>query len=125
MIVVDTSVWIEFLKKQSPIFSKLRELLEHGNVIAAEPVFGELIQGARNARERNIITDYWNHLPKFSMDGVFFRAGELASRHKWLDRGVGLIDAAILTYARERECKFWTLDRKLLSILAEEDRFRP
>ncbi len=123
MIVVDTSVWIEFFKKHAVLFPQLKSRLEQGEIVAAEPVFGELMQGAKTKRERTIISNYWRHLPKFSMDGIFFKAGELSGNKKWTDKGVGLIDSAILTYAKERDCTVWTLDKKLLSILTYKDRF--
>lgn len=125
MIVVDTSIWIEFFKKHSLIFPQLKVRLDRGEIVAVEPVFGELMQGAKNKRERTIISNYWFHLPKFTMDGIFFKAGEFSGNKRWLDKGVGLIDSAILIYAKERECRVWTLDKKLLSILTYQDRFKP
>ncbi len=57
------------------------------------------------------------------MDGIFFKAGTESSRNKWLIKGVGLIDCAILMYARETKSQVWTLDKKLLSILTKEEKF--
>jgi len=125
LIVVDTSVWIEFFKVNSSIYPNLKTRLEHGEILAVEPVFGELMQGAKNKRERSTISNYWNHLPKVSMDGVFFKAGESSGKNRWFDKGVGLIDSAILIYTKDRGCKVWTLDKKLLSILSSKDRFTP
>lgn len=125
MIVVDTSVWIDFYKGRSPVFHQLKSYLEKGEIIAVEPVFGELMQGAKNKREKNIISNYWIHLPKFSMDGMFFKAGEVSGKNKWLDKGVGLIDSSIVIYARERGCKIWSFDKKLLSVLHYQERFIP
>jgi len=117
VIVVDTSVWIEFFKRDSSVFPKLKSFLEKGEILAAEPVFGELMQGAKNRRERDIISNYLNHLPRFSMDGIFFKAGLESGKNRWLDKGMGLIDSSILMYAREQNCKVWTFDKKLLSVL--------
>ena len=47
MIVVDTSIWIDFLKANEPIFTRMQVLLENGQVIANEYVFAELMQGAK------------------------------------------------------------------------------
>jgi predicted nucleic acid-binding protein len=44
MILVDTSVWIEFLKARQPWLGEMTRLLEEQEVLAAEPVFGELLQ---------------------------------------------------------------------------------
>ncbi len=123
MIVVDTSVWVEFFKRDSSVFPKLKSLLERGEILATEPVFGELIQGAKNRRERDIISSYWNHLPKFSMNGIFFKAGMESGKNRWLDKGIGLIDSSILMYVREQNCKVWTFDKKLLSVLEYDEQY--
>ncbi|MFQ5753342.1 MAG: PIN domain-containing protein [bacterium] len=123
MIVVDTSIWIDFFKAKEPVFSHLQGLLENGQVLAVECVFAELMQGAKEKRERDIISGYWQNLPKYSMDGIFFKAGIESGRSNWINQGVGLIDGAILMYARETKSYIWTLDKKLLSLLKKEEKY--
>ena len=64
MIVIDTSIWIDFLKAREPVFSRMQGLLENGQVLAVECVFAELMQGTRENRESEIISDYWHHYQK-------------------------------------------------------------
>ena len=71
MILVDTSVWIEFFKGNDPVFSHLKKCVEKQDACAAECVFGELLQGALNKRERTIISGYWSSLPKLDESGIF------------------------------------------------------
>ena len=123
MIVVDTSIWIDFLKANEPIFTRMQVLLENGQVIANECVFAELMQGAKEKRERDIISEYWHNLPKYTNDGILLIAGKESGLNKWFIKGVGLIDCAILMYAREIKGQLWTLDKKLLSILTKEEIF--
>ena len=123
MIVVDTCIWIEFLKGKEPYFSNLSELLEQGQVLGLEIIFAELMQGAKNKREREFISNYWNYLPKFSIDSVFYKAGLNSSQEKWFAKGVGLIDCAILIYVRETGSFLWTKDKKLLKICKRDDLF--
>lgn len=123
MIVADTCIWIEFLKGKEPYFTELSELLEQGQVLGLELVFAELMQGAKNKREREFISDYWNYLPKFSIDSVVYRAGLLSGQEKWFAKGVGLVDCAILLYCRESGSLLWTKDKKLLSICKRDDLF--
>ena len=123
MIVVDTSIWIDFLKAKEPIFTQLRVLLDNGQVMANECVFAELMQGAKGKREVDIISEYWRNLPKNTNDGILFKAGKESSRNKWFDKGVGIIDCAILMYARENKSQIWTLDKKLLSILTKDEKY--
>jgi predicted nucleic acid-binding protein len=123
LIVVDTSVWIEFFKGNSSIYTDLKLLLEKNEILACELVFGELLQGAKNKRERDIISNYWLNLPEFTMDGSFISAGLQSGKNNWLNKGVGLIDCSILMYARVRACKLWTFDKKLLSILQYDEKY--
>lgn len=70
MILVDTSVWIDFLKKKSPHCDFLLHLLEHREVLCLELVFAELLQGAKNNRERKTLMAYWENSPKLNQDGL-------------------------------------------------------
>ncbi len=124
MIIPDTSVWIEFLKGKEPFFAELGLLLEERQVIALECIFGELLQGAKTRRERNVITDYWNNLPKIEERGLWVKAGLQAGQHKLFAKGLGLIDVFILTAAESSRARVWTLDRKMASLLSESMTFR-
>jgi predicted nucleic acid-binding protein len=123
MIILDTSVWIEHLKNNQNFFPQISKLLENGEVLAVECVFGELLQGVRNKEEKDIILGYWTHLPKEHYDGIIIEAGEYSAQNKLLDHGVGLIDAIILVNGIKSSAQIWTLDDKLLRIIPEELRY--
>ena len=125
MIVVDTSVWVEFLKYQPFFFPTLQTLLETQSVVAVKCVFGELLQGVKNSKERTIIIEYWNNLPKREEEGLWIEAGILSSEHKWFSKGVGLIDAFLISFTRKHKTRIWTLDKKLASVLKPADIFAP
>ena len=120
MIVVDTSVWIEFLKgKNSQISESFISLLKKRKVMAMSPVFGELLQGAKKEKDRKIIAKFWQNLPKVDEESAFIKAGELSYKHKLIDKGIGLIDAYILAIALENDFSVWTLDKKLQRAIDE------
>jgi predicted nucleic acid-binding protein len=120
MIISDTSVWIEFLKKKEPFFSKQKKLLEDQQSLALECIFAELLQGALNKRERTLITDYWKNLPKIEEKDLWIRAGYYSGEQKLFAKGVGLIDAFIYVAADLCKARVWTLDAKLKAILPTE-----
>ena len=95
-------------------------LLEDGKALGLECVFGELLQGAKNARERDLILSYWDYLPRANLENVWIEAGRYSGEHKLVSKGVGLIDAVIIIAATRSNAKVWTLDTKLLSVLQEE-----
>jgi predicted nucleic acid-binding protein len=119
MIILDTSVWIEFLKNNPDCFNTISSLLEQREILAIEPVFGELLQGAKSEKERTIIKGYYDYLPKIAFKEAFIEAGFYSSRNKLLDKGVGLIDALIIAYAIKSVAQVWTLDKKLRSALPD------
>jgi len=123
MILVDTSVWIEFLGVNETVFSRMRQILEKSEVVAVEWIFGELLQGARDRRERRIILGYWENLPKIAPDGIWVEAGILSREQNFTSKGVGLIDVAILVSARRANAAVWTLDKKFKSICGKDEIF--
>ena len=123
LLILDTSIWIEYLKNNQNYFHEVRKLLESGEVLAVDCVFGELLQGAKNIYEVNIILDFWKHLPKEDYGNVIVKAGVYSSEKKLLDKGVGLIDAIILMHGIKSNSKIWTLDKKFYKIIPKEFRY--
>ncbi len=101
----------------------MRQLLDERQILAVEPIFGELLQGAKDDRERRILLEFWENLPKNQMDEAWVKAGVISSRNKWIDHGIGLVDAVLIISARESKAKVWTLDKKLKSVLHKNENF--
>jgi len=120
MIILDTSVWIEHLKNNQKFFPKISKLLENREILAVECVFGELLQGVKNNSEKDIILNFWLHLPKEYYENIIVEAGAYSAKNKLLDKGVGLIDAILLMHGIRSYSKIWTLDTKLLKVIPEE-----
>jgi predicted nucleic acid-binding protein len=120
MLILDTSVWIEHLRNNPNFFPKISRLLESGEILGVECVFGELLQGVKNTSEKEIILNFWKHLPKEHYTDIIIEAGEYSAGHKLPDHGVGLIDAIILMHGIKSNAKIWTLDNKFLRIMPEE-----
>ncbi len=114
MIIVDTSIWISFLKKDdSDLHDILKNYLRKDDVFTISPIFGELYQGVRNKREREVLDIIWESLPKVNEKELFIRAGQLSTKYKLYAQGVGLIDACLATACLENDFALWTLDKKL------------
>jgi predicted nucleic acid-binding protein len=123
MIILDTSLWIEFLKHNEKYYSHIVYLLENQKVIAVECIFGELLQGAKNKREIDIISLYYENLPKAFVNDGWLKAGIYSSANKLISKGVGLIDCFIIITARLYKAKIWSLDKKLNSLLSENEKY--
>lgn len=115
MILVDTSVWISFLRNDDPDLSDiLRKYLKTNEIVTVSAVFGELLQGVKSNRERNVVQVIWESLPKTDESNLFIEAGFLSNKHKFYAHGVGLIDCYILSACMKEGHALWTLDKKLL-----------
>lgn len=123
MIILDTSVWIEFFKKNPVIFPKVKILLEDEKILGADFIFGELLQGARNKKERDIISAYWQNIPKVDSFNIWIQAGIYSSENKLISKGVGLIDCAIIISSRKHNANIWSLDKKLNELIKKEEKF--
>ena len=123
MIIIDTTIWVEFFRGNQPYFDQVSTLLDTNEILALSPIFGELLQGAINNKERLVILDFWNNLPQISEHEMFIRAGMESGRSKWIDKGVGLIDSMIIIAARETVSFIWSLDTKLLRLLKNEEKY--
>lgn len=114
MILVDTSVWIEFLNRKEPYCSYLLHLLEHNEVMASEPVFAELLQGASGPSETRLLMTYFTSLPKPKIENLLLQAGLQSGRERWFSKGLGIMDASILLSALITETPLWSLDKNLV-----------
>lgn len=119
MIIIDTSVWIDFLRGDENIKPLFSQILDKRYVIALSVVFGELLQGVKSDREMNIIQGFWKNLPKVDEEDLFIKAGMLSNRHQLISKGVGLIDCYILVAALDNNAEIWTLDRQLNKAIDE------
>jgi predicted nucleic acid-binding protein len=98
----------------------MQTLLENREIIALEPVFGELLQGAKNKRERQVIIDYWKNMPRIDKSELWMDAGLFAGEKKHFAKGVGLIDSYIIVASLKTNARVWTLDEKQNKLLQPE-----
>jgi len=124
LILADTSVWIDYLRGKSPYRQILRHHLEIGNIVTIGAIFAELLQGAKTHKEFAALLAFYNALPTLDAgNDVWLDAGVAAFSDKTLQRGVGLIDCAIVTAARRSGARIWSRDKKLLGLLKQEETF--
>lgn len=108
MILVDTSVWIDHLRRNN---AQLGELLNAGRVLIHPSVIGEIALG--RMRQRHIILTALSDLTHTQVatdDEVL----SLIEQEALFGRGIGYIDAHLLASVRLTPgTTLWTLDRRL------------
>lgn len=86
-----------------------------------ELIFAELLQGCKNKSELEIIMSYRENLYDSWSNCGIIEAGIVSFEKRMVSKGVGIIDAVIISEARRRNAKVWTLDQKLLSFLSKSE----
>lgn len=117
-VIFDTSIWIEYFKGNPEYFEACQELLDSGSVYTLEVIFAELMQGAKGKRELDLITLFYQNLPKLDAPDQIFQAGVFSQKNQLLNQGIGLIDSMIIFAAIQNRKKIWTLDKKIKAFLA-------
>ena len=124
MIILDTSVWIEYFRQNEPIAEQVSTLLANQKVTAVEAVFAELMFGVRNAQERNVIRTFWQILPRADLgEESLFKTSDFAFQYDYQGKGIGLIDALIIRAAQIGSHQLWTLDERIISIVDDGQLF--
>ncbi|MGA3027422.1 MAG: PIN domain-containing protein [Bryobacteraceae bacterium] len=107
MVLVDTSVWIDHLRRNSPT---LAELLDEAVVLTHPFVLGELACG--NMKNRGAVLSNLKLLP-VAVSATHEETVRLIEDHRLWGRGIGWVDAHLLASALLTNSALWTLDDRL------------
>ena len=112
MILVDTSIWVEHLRRENAL---LAELLEDERVLSHPFVVGELALGGTS---RSILDDLLE-LPT-ALVATEDEVLDFIGRQHLAGRGIGYVDAHLLSSARLMgDARMWTFDKRLLAVAEE------
>jgi hypothetical protein len=109
-MLVDTSVWVEHLRRGDPTLSAL---LSRGEVECHPFVVGELALGA--LRRRSEILALLQKLPHVRM-ASHDEALTFVDRHRLAGSGIGWVDAHLLASTALDRTQLWTRDRRLSDV---------
>ena len=112
MILVDTSVWIDHLRRSIP---PLVQALEREEVLTHPFVIGEIACGELKARQE--VLTLLSALPAavVATDEEVLR---LIERHRMMGKGLGYIDVHLIASVMLTESgQLWTRDKRLQAVL--------
>jgi predicted nucleic acid-binding protein len=113
VILVDTSVWVDHFRNDSP---SLKNLLEESSVLIHPFVVGELACG--NLKSRQVALEQLKALPE-SVVATNEEVFQLIEDRRLWGLGIGWMDAHLLASAMLAHSRFWTLDQRLASTARE------
>jgi predicted nucleic acid-binding protein len=111
VILVDTSVWVDHLRKGD---QALARLLDSGMVLTHPFVNGELALG--NLRQRDFILTALQDLPR-AVVATEQEVRQFIAQHTLAGAGIGYVDAHLLAAGRlTAGATLWTRDKRLLGV---------
>jgi predicted nucleic acid-binding protein len=114
VIIVDTSVWIEHLRRGEPA---LEIALDAGHVLMHPFILGELACGNLNRRVE--VLSLMRELPQAPV-ALGVETLEFIDRRKLMGRGIGYVDVHLLASAVPTgSAQLWTRERRLASVAKE------
>ncbi len=117
LILLDTSVWIDYLRKKKSVFEEVETLIEQELVCITPFIAAEILQGAKSEEEFKILqttTEIFHCLQE--QDNSWIEAARLSNQ---LRRGgcmVGLGDCYIATIAFQHQVTLWSFDKHFKQI---------
>ena len=114
MILVDTSLWVDHLRKGAP---RLAAALEQGSALMHPFVLGELACG--NLKNRREVLRLLGDLPGAPV-ATDREVLDFIERRALMGRGMGYIDVHLLaSVALAGSARLWTRDKRLAAVAAE------
>ena len=113
MILVDTSIWVEHLRRGVPA---LAAALERGTIFMHPFVRGELACGY--LKNRGEVLRLLGELPQAPV-ATDDEALGFIERRALIGRGMGYIDVHLLASAMLAGCALWTRDKRLAAVAAD------
>jgi predicted nucleic acid-binding protein len=111
VILVDTSIWIDHLRKGE---DRLQSLLKSNQVLSHAFVIGEVAMGS--FKQRDLILEGLRNLPQATM-AEDEEVMEFISRQALFGTGIGYIDVHLLAAVRlTHGALLWTRDKRLREI---------
>lgn len=119
-MLVDTSVWVDFLRSGDPNLASLLKNMPGRNRVVMHPmIIGELACG--NLNNRRSLLQLWNSLNTLilaSHEEVLY----FIEHHDLMGRGIGYIDAHLLaSVALSMDVRLWTRELRLSRLAIELD----
>jgi len=111
-VLVDTSVWIEYLRKPSyPSGITLRHWLELGQACSTGLILGELLQGSKGSRDEEAVELLIAATQSLNPNLETWRqAGRLSARLRKKGITIPLFDCLLAALAVENKVSLFSLD---------------
>jgi predicted nucleic acid-binding protein len=117
-VLVDTSVWVDYLRGDSPLVAeKVDRLLTGAEICIPKIVLAELLQGAKSDRDAAAVGEFPEAFTIIDQGPeTWVKAGRLSRRLRSRGQIIHLVDCYIAVIADENGCAVLTLDEHFREI---------
>lgn len=112
MVIVDSTVWIHYLRKpETRLGQEFQRLMDTDELAVVGVVIAEVVQGARGEKEFTQLFSWFDTFPYFELSKeTWERAGKIAMDLRIQGRTIPMPDIIIAALALENNCQVFTLD---------------
>jgi tRNA(fMet)-specific endonuclease VapC len=116
-IIVDTSVWIEYLKNKPTLAEILDRQLLAGDIFTVGPVIAELLQGAKTEKDYRMLKNSIDGLPFIETSFENWAlAGDISYKLRQKGITIPITDCVIAAVAIYNNASVMTYDRHFANI---------
>jgi len=112
-VLVDTNIWIDFLRQPEP---ELRTLIKQDRVLTCPCVIGEVMVGS--IKNRLSIRQFLLRLP-FATEATFGEVLKMTESRNLYGSGLQWNDVILLAAAKLSSARLWTRDKRLAAAAEE------
>lgn len=111
-VLVDSSVWIAYLRKQEQTFDEVNLLAEKKRIRLIGLVLAELYQGCKSQKEISVIRDLAEVFPRLEETAhMWEEAGMLSFKLRRQGKSPGLADCYIAVAAKKSGTLIYSFDK--------------
>jgi predicted nucleic acid-binding protein len=116
-VLIDTSVWEEYFRREETIFRRVNELMDAGRVCSLDLIMAELMEGAATEEERKAFQDFARIFPILREPaGVWTQAAEWARNLRFKKTNLSLRYSYVAFMAKTHGALLWTRSPILSSL---------
>lgn len=131
MVLVDSSVWIEFFQKSPAISTTDLELLiEERKVVTCLPVMAEVLSGKMSSKVRQTVRHAFEAMTFVDLNWnaaeTWHQLVDYCLKARRREMGIpGMVDRMIFAACQESGAQLWTLDKNLqrLALIMDQNLF--
>ena len=112
-VLVDTSVWIEYFRKQgSPVANRLNEFLKLNRVCYVGPMAVELLQGAKTTKEVQVLNKLFDVISYIEISrDHYLHAGRISREAARKGDTFSTVDMIIAITAYDEQLSLYSFDK--------------